>query len=193
MFKKLIIQIINMKNWLLKLTSIVFISFTVSACTSWKNELIQKGNYETAIKNSIFDFYHTSSLVKKNTNFIVSYKIYESGIIGVSITGNDNKIYIINGSPKGKIKDQYLEYNGKLFCWYDDQKGQNPNIINKLSKYKVIDSVKALTEDMLYVRDDAKKGANYYFCKDNLSIYKKEETSMAMPREIKINLNCIQY
>lgn len=164
----------------------------IYSCSGWKKGLVGKGNNEIAFKNAIIDFCNTSSLVSKDKVFNLYSKEYNSGIVGVSIIGNSNKIYVVNGSPEGRIKDQYIEYKGKLFCWYDDEKGRDPNIIKKLSDYKVIDSVKVLTEDMGYIRDDAKKGLNYYFCKDNLQIYKKEESSIALPREIKFDLNCTQ-
>lgn len=186
MFKRLIIQITKMKKYFLILTLLGY------SCSGWKKGLVEKGNNEIAFKNAIIDFCNTSSLAKKDKVFSISSKEYASKAIGVGIMGNVNKIYIYQNSPQSRIPDQYIEYNNKLFCWYDDKKGKNPNIVKKLSEYKVIDSVKVLTEDMGYMRDDAKKGVNYYFCKDNLVIYKKEETSVALLREIKIDLNCIQ-
>lgn len=182
----MIIQIINMKKNFL-IISLVFFSFS---CSTWKNELAQKGNYEIAIKNAVLDFCHTSTLAKKDKTFSLSYKEYETGIIGISILGDTNKIYVINGSSQRRIQDQYVEYDNKLFYWYDSKK--NSNIVKKLSEYKVIDSVKVLQEDMGYVIDDKKDGINYYFCKDNLLIYKKEQTSTAMPKTITNNLNCTQ-
>lgn len=165
------------------------IFFIVQSCTLWKKELTKTGNYETAIKNAIIDF-NKSSLSTRNKTFLVGYKEYNSGIIGVSILGDDNKIYVINGSTMGRMKDQYIEYNSKLFYWYDKQKGKNSNIEKKLSEYGVIEKVDSLTDDMDYIRDDGKKGVNYYFCKNNLSVYKKEITSIAMPKEKENNLNC---
>jgi len=173
-----------------KYSLLIFFSLILSSCSTWKKELYQIGNNEIAIKNAIIDFYHTSYLVKRDKVFHIYSKEYNSGIVGISIIGNINKTYIVNGSIEGRIEDQYIEYKGKLFCWYDDKKGRDPSIIKKLSEYKVIDSVKVLTEDMGYIRDDSKKAANYYFCKDNLLIYKKETTSIVMPREKENNLNC---
>ncbi|MEG0926851.1 hypothetical protein [Chryseobacterium sp.] len=175
-----------MKKYFLILTLLGY------SCSGWKKELVEKESDEIAFKNAIVDFCNTSSLVKKDNVFSISFKEYSSKAIGISIMGNVNNIYIYQNSPQSRIPDQYIEYNNKLFCWYDDKKNKNPNIIKKLSEYKVIDSVKVLTEDMGYIRDDAKKGVNYYFCKDNLLIFKKEETSFALPREIKIDLNCTQ-
>lgn len=185
MFKKSTIQITKMKYFL---SSIILI-FILQSCLSWKKELVQNGNYEAAIKNAIIDFSH-SSYATKNRTYIIGFREYKTNIIGVSILEDDNKIYIVNGSPLGRLKDQYIEYNGKLFYWYDEKKGKDSNIKKKLLEYNVIKRVDSLTENMGYIRDDAKKAINYYFCKNNLSIYKKEKTSVAMPREMKNDLNC---
>lgn len=186
--KKLIIQIINMKKYLL-IFSLILLG---QSCSGWKKEMTQKGNIENAIKNAILDFCHTSNLAKKDKTFYIYFKDYETKAIGVSITGNINKIYVLHGSPQSRVPDQYIEYDNKLFYWYDNKTGKSLDIVKKLSEYKVIDSIKVSTEDMGNIRDDAKKGANYYFCRDNLLVYKKEETPTAMPREIKIDLNCKQ-
>jgi hypothetical protein len=172
----------------------LIVTFTLFgySCSGWEKGLLEKGDNKIAFKNAIIDFCNTSPLVKKDKIFSISSKEYTSKVIGIGIMGNSNKIYIFQGSAQSRIPDQYIEYNNKLFCWYDDKKGRNPNIIKKLAEYKVIDSVTVLTEDMGYIRDDAKKGVNYYFCKDNLLIYKKEETSVALLKEIKIDLNCTQ-
>jgi hypothetical protein len=188
MHKKLIIQIIKVKLYVLYL---FFIVLTFQSCSSWKKGISNNGNYETAIQNAIIDFSH-SSLMRKNSVFHVSYYEYASGIIGVSILGDDNKIYMINGSNIFGVRmgDQYTEYKGKLFYWYDEKKGKNPNIEETLSKYGVIEKRDSLTEDMGSIRDDAQKALNYYFCKNNLSIYKKEMTSIAMSEKKGNNVIC---
>lgn len=187
MCKRLTIQIIKMKKYFL-IPTLALLSYS---CAGWKKDLVEKGNDEIAFKNAIIDFCNTSSLAKRDKVFTISFKEYNSKAIGIGIIGDTNKIYIYQNSPQSRIPNQYIEYNSKLFCWYDDKKENNPNIIKKLSEYKVIDSVKVLTEDMGYIRDDSKKGTNYYFCKENLIIYQKEETSIALPRDIKINLKCL--
>jgi len=164
--------------------------FLVQSCSSWKEDLRKNGDYEIAIKNAIVDFCNTLPSSNKDKTFSVSYKEYKSGIIGISIFGDINKIYSVNGSFQSRVKDRFIEYDNNLFYWYDEKKGKDPNIINKLSEYKVIEKVDSLTEDMGYTVDDAKKATHYYFCKNNLLIYKKEKSSIAMPKELRKNLNC---
>ncbi|KAB1232556.1 hypothetical protein [Chryseobacterium viscerum] len=177
---------IKMKYYIL----IVFLSLLTQNCKSWEKQLSQQGDKDIAIKNAIIDFCNNSTLSHKDKVFTINYKEYNTGVIGVSILGDINKVYIVNGVPKTRIKDQYIEYENKLFYWYDEKKGKNPDIIKKLYEYKVIDSVKILTEDMGFNIDDAKKAAHYYFCKENLLNYQKEENSIAMPKQLSISLNC---
>lgn len=177
-------------NKLKKYILMIILSLSIHNCKSWEKELYQGGGKDVAIKNAIIDFCNTSSLSKKDKVFVISYKQYEAGLIGISILGDINKVRIVNGSPIGRIKDQYFEYENKLFCWYDEKKEKNPNIVKKLSQYKVIDSVKVLTEDMGYTIDDGKKAVHYYFCENNLLIYKKEENTVSLPRKPSINLSC---
>lgn len=161
---------------------IITLSLFCYSCSSWKKELVKKGSNEVSFKNAIIDFCNTSSLAKKDKVFSIYYKEYPSKVIGINIIGDDNKIYVLQGLPQGKIPDKYLEYDNKLFYWYDDKDIKNPNIINKLSEYKVIDSVKALTEEMGYIRDDSKKGVNYFFCKENLIVYQKKGNLRCSPK-----------
>ncbi len=187
MYKQLTTQNGNIKVYLLFfIGSILFIQ----SCSSWKNYLNKDGNYEIAIKNAIIDFCATSSLANKDRTFYINYREYDSGIIGVSILGDINKIYLLHDIPQSRVPEQYFEYDKKLFYWYDDKKIKNPNIIKKLSEYKVINNVTSITEDMGFIRDEDKDGVNYFFCRENLLIYKKEKTSIALPKGINNNLIC---
>lgn len=159
-------------------------------CSNWKKNLIQKGNYEIAIENAVVDFCNTSSLVNKDKVFYINFKEYNSGIIGVTILGDVNKIYLLHGVPQSRIPEQYFEYHNKLFYWYDNKKSAHSNILKKLSDYKVVDSVSSITDEMGNIRDEKKKGMNYFFCKENLLIYRKEKTSIALPRDFKMDLDC---
>ncbi|MGB5990635.1 MAG: hypothetical protein WBG43_12975 [Marinifilaceae bacterium] len=81
-------------------------------------------------------------------------------ILGVSIVGSTNKLFICNDSNSALTKE----------------------LIFKLSQYNHIDStnvngIVTLTE---YIIDDSKEGVDYYFYKDNLTNYKKIRTSVAM-------------
>jgi hypothetical protein len=83
-----------------------------------------------------------------------------------------------------------VETNGKLFFWYDDTKNVTDTIINTLYKYNFVDTmiVNAYIPDRII--NDAKKGADYYFCKSDLSKYKKVITNKAIGHYKPPKLKC---
>jgi len=156
------------------------------SCTGQKKDFLFKGDYTVAINNAVKDFYKTSSLIKKDTVFSVSQRILSPDIMEVSIIGNPNKFYIDGDKPLNRIPTSYIEYNNKLFYWYDDnQSNSKSDIVNKLQQYRLIE----YNADIIaYSRDDKKKGMNYYFCIKDLSKYKKIKTSSS--KYIIPNMSC---
>lgn len=154
---------------------LVTLSFLPLACIGQSKGLISKGDYTKAINNAVIDFSKTSQLVKKDTFFSVSYKNLNTDIIEVSIIGNPNKFYIDGDKPLNRLPTNYIEDNGKIFYWYDDnQKKSDSDIVNKLQQYKLIE----YNADVLaYSRDDKKKGMSYYFCIKDLTNYKKVKSN----------------
>lgn len=169
---------------------IISIIFVLQSCSAWKKELASNGNYEVAISNAVIDFCNTSYLANRNKAFSVSYQEYNTGLIGISVLEDINKIYSLNDSLLGRVKDRFIHHNDNLFYWYDKKKGRDSNIVNKLYEFNIIEKVDSITEDMGYTIDDRQKATQYYFCKNNLLIYKKEKTSIAMPSKKVNNLNC---
>jgi hypothetical protein len=110
------------------------------------------------------------------------------------IIGEDNPVIWLN---KNKVSVSYrafptgvMERNGKLFFWYDETQSVTDTIINTLYKYNFVDTMIV----NMYIPDriinDAKKGADYYFCKDNLSKYKKVITNRAIGHYKPPKLKC---
>jgi hypothetical protein len=165
-----------MKNFL----QIVFIILLLlQGCATWKTSLSPQGDYDSAIKNAISDFSNTTSLFREDRTFSVGIKNLNNGIIGISILGNVNKFIITEDGKSSRLPTKYLEYKGKLFYWYDESYPLNKDIIDKLDKCNLIDSVKSIAFAKL-INDDAKKGMDYYFCKNNLLKYKKIKTNQAI-------------
>jgi hypothetical protein len=73
-----------------------------------------------------------------------------------------------------------LESNGKLFFWYDKTKSVTDTIINTLYKYNFVDTMIVNTYIPGGTINHAKKGANYYFCRSDLSKYRKVVTDKAI-------------
>jgi hypothetical protein len=165
---------INIKKMKTYLRIIIFLlSFS---CAGQKKDFITKGDHTTAINNATNDFYKTSLLSKKDTSFSVSYKHIDADIIEVSIIGNSNKFYLDGEKPLNQLPTNYIEYNNKVFYWYDDNNKSNSNteIINKLKQYKLIEYNADVLE---YNIDDKKKGISYYFCIKDLTKYKKVKSN----------------
>ena len=186
----LITQTINhiMKVYLrLKLSFFLFYLFV--SCASWRSGISLNGNYETGIMNAIIDFSNTTALVKYDSTFLVEFKNIDSKLLGVSLCGTVGKLVVTDDGKSSRIPTRYLEYHGKLFYWYDEKYSLDNNIINKLSEYNLIDSVETVAQAK-FVIDDAKQCMDYYFCKKNLSKYKKVKNNKALGYYKFPRLNC---
>lgn len=147
------------------------------SCIGQKKDMISSGDYTTAIKNAINDFYKNSSLIKQDAVFSVSYNNINPNIIEVSIIGNPNKFYIDGDKPLNRLPTNYVEYTNKMFYWHDDnQNNFNPETIKKLQQYKLVEYNADIIE---YNIDDKKKGVSYFFCKKDLTKYKKIKSSIS--------------
>jgi hypothetical protein len=150
---------------------LVILLLVIQNCTISKQEISLTGNYEPAIKNAIIDF-RTSSLAKRDSTFLVRFRELDGGIIGVSLYGTVNKFRILRHGNSSRLPNKYIEYKGKLFYWNDENSSADADIIPKLNEYHVLDSLEDISQ-IVFVHDDAKKTTYYFFCKQNLSRYKK--------------------
>ena len=167
---------------------IIFI-LLICSCSPWKQLLVSKGGTNEAVENAITDFMNTCYL--RNDDSIFSIRIYidNKDILGVSIFGHDkDKLFPGSndkiGSYSKGIPNKYMIVDGKLFYWKSDTL---PHIITRemvdvLQKYNHIDSmnVDSFVAIPRLGISEKKKGADYYFCKNNLKNYKKVVTNKAM-------------
>src|SRR5690554_3906913 len=173
--------------------------FLIQGCASIKSELIQKGGSNEAIQNAIKDFSNSKSrLYKKNSVFFISYydtlnrmkleKIDDSNakwiegepykeIVAVSLGINPSNLLLtekIKIGSKGKLPSRYFEKDGKLFFWWDDDFPLTQETLDIYVKYNILqDDEDGLIKLPGYTIDDTQKGVDYYFCKNNLTNYKK--------------------
>ena len=160
----------------------IIISFSVFyllSCTSFKNELLQDGTNENAVKNAIIDFSNNSNLFKKDKSFTIRIKEVNEGFLGVSILGTNNKVYYFTESNENFLPNKCIEYKGKLFYWRDYNSPQDNKVVEKLHSYQLIDSVPSFASTTGII-DDGKKGMDYFFCKNNFLKYKKVKTSIGL-------------
>ncbi len=82
--------------------------------------------------------------------------------------------YYYSEETKGKLPSRYVIEDGKLFYWWDDQYPVTEEMLAILWKYNLLQKDLIIPE---FSTDDSQKGADYYFCKNNLSKYKRVITS----------------
>lgn len=161
-----------MKNYI----SLIIFLFSIY-CTGQEKVFISNDIYNTAIKKAIEDFYkRKSSLLKKDNSFSVSTKVLDTDIFEVNIIGNSNKFYIDDDKALNRLPTNYIEYDSKIFYWYNDENENTSNqeIVSKLQQYKLIEYN---AEIIKYSRDDKKKSISYYFCTKDLTNYKKVKSN----------------
>ena len=158
-------------------------------CAAWKAGLNNNGDYNSAIHNAILDFSNTTSLYKQDSTFSVDFKEFNNEVIGVSIMGTINKFIVTEEGKSSRLPNRCLKHDGKLFYWYDENHSLDKKVINQLDSYNLIDSVKTIAFAE-FINNDAKKGVDYYFCRENLLKYKKIKTNKAMGYYELPKLNC---
>jgi len=118
-------------------------------------------------------------------------------IIAVDILGENNKYFLdttVNLNHQKGIPSRFIEQNGRLFIWRDKHFQLTDSTIRVLDKYHCIgrggprDGVYFLFQGV----DDSKKAAQYYFCRSNLTVYKRKITNMATGYYEPPNVKCKQ-
>jgi hypothetical protein len=119
-------------------------------------------------------------------------------IIAVDILGFNFKYFLdttVNLSHQKGLPSRFIEQNGKLFIWRDEHFQLADSTIKVLDKYHQIGRGGA--DDWIkYLRggggDELKKAADYYFCRSNLTVYKKKITNTAIGWYEPPNVKCGQ-
>jgi hypothetical protein len=182
------------------LTVLFLLLIILISCNSIKHQLWSNGGHNETIQNTILDFTKKSPLFKKDSIFHIRYydtlhrmvlenvddynsrwvkgKPYEK-IIAVSIMGFDSKYFIddsLKVAKKEHLPSRYSIRDGKLFIWDDENFLTTNETISVLEKFDLI------TNDYLFDGGvyDAKKGVDYYFCRKDLSKYKRVTSKLAI-------------
>lgn len=165
-------------------------------CNSFKRGLTRIGDEENAIQNAILDFINTSRLYKKNSVFSIG--VYElinnEELLVVRIGVNNTKMLLTANTKvgsKGKIPSRFIEQGGKLFFWRDDDYPLTEKTLAVFRKYNLLQDSE--NERIIFPDskiDDVQKAVHYYFCKNDLSRYKKVVTNKGVGYYLPPNLNC---
>ena len=175
-------------------------------CSSIKKSttLIGADLQEIAINNAIRDFSTKCNLFKKDSVFSVNFEdsvFSEStliqvdkekykdgrthqwkrgdlldGIVSVEI-GSSYYQYYYSEETKDKLPTKYLIIDDKLFYWKDDNYPVTEEIIAVLWRYNILQRDCIIPD---FSSNDSQKGADYYFCKNDLSKYKRIITKVGL-------------
>ncbi|MCP1997575.1 hypothetical protein [Flavobacterium sp. HSC-61S13] len=167
------------------LYALIFISLV--SCNSYKSQLSEKGNYEDAIFNGIIDFSNTQLFLEGKV-FFVNFDLKVEDYYAFSIMDNSDKLLF---SEKKAFSDNYLPnkfiiYKNKLFFWWDDNYGSDKDILEKLILNNKIQNEEE-SPFIDFETDEKKKGAKYFFCKNNLKKYKRVITNLGIIKTPKLN------
>jgi hypothetical protein len=163
--------------------------------------MITEGDKNDAILNAILDFTHSEKLLKQDSVFFIyaedplyshkrlyyskySYrwvpdKPYEN-IIKVSISGDSKNTYIEKNelSEYDRMPSRYFIFKENLFIWYDENQPLTQELIDALKKFNLLKS----EDEAMFVIDHSKKVTLYYFCKYDLTQYKRRRNSASIPQ-----------
>jgi len=203
----------------MKLNNLFLLSLILllGSCGTFKKELAQKGGQKEVAQNAILDFSNTSGLYKKDSVFSVwvhepLYKMLleetndgngrwiegkpYQGMIAVSVGANYNKILLTDSTKVGykgvKIPTRYVEKDNKLFYWWDEDYPLTQETLTVFKKYNLLveNDLDGVIEYYDFKIDDAQKGVHYYFCKNDLTNYKKVTTNKGIGFYDAPTLNC---
>ena len=186
----------------------LIVSILILSCSTYRNSLIANGNKNQAIRNTVIDFSNSSRIYKKHRVFEVEFidtlyrkelekidernyrwingKPYEN-IFAINISAMTNKlVYSISDSLK-YLPNRYIEQDGKLFFWKDDNYELDKETIEIFKKYEVVREGGLSPE---FVIDETKKAVDYFICRSDFTKYKKVTTSTAIGYFDAPKVNC---
>jgi len=170
-------------------------------CASSKREFFKTGNQDAAIQNAILDFSNNTSLHRRDSVFSVNYVdtlyrmvlnksngnyIWVNGqvylqLVAVGIRSNSNHFPLTASTTigsRGKLPSRFLEKDGRLFFWWDNEYPLTEEALAAYKRYGLLfDNRGGVTTMPDFVNDDEKKGAHYYFCRGDLTKYKRVVTN----------------
>ncbi len=206
----------NMKTKTIAIYLLTF--FLLLGCCSIKKYtmLIGANLQEVAINMAIQDFSTKCNLFKKDSVFSVNFEdsvFYKAvliqvdkekykdgrthqwkrgdlldGIASVEIGGNGDYQFYYSEKTKSRLPTRYVIKDGKLFYWWDKNYAVTEEIIAVLWRYNMLQTYSIIP---VFSIDESQKGAHYYFCKNDLSKYKRVVTNIGLgyykPPKLKCN------
>ncbi|WP_040481495.1 hypothetical protein [Mariniradius saccharolyticus] len=166
-------------------------------CFFWippKKEFIQIGKREP-INLAISDLIARDLKLAENV-FFVTEKEYDEEVLIISIYPTLDKLVVITADSVTysykAIPTSYIEKDHRLFYWYGDEPSDSyPNeIIKLLEKYSVLDTMIV----NVYIPGRVTTGYQdvfyYFFCKNDLDIFKMKKSKMPVGKFSPPRLKC---
>jgi hypothetical protein len=90
------------------------------------------------------------------------------------------------------IPTRVIEKDGRLFLWRDRNYTLTDSTLKILNKFHLVErgTKRDLNRFLIFGIDDSKRAADYYFCRSNLSGYKRVITNIAIGYYEPPNLRC---
>ncbi|RNC85964.1 MAG: hypothetical protein ED557_04135 [Balneola sp.] len=170
-------------------------------CTTTKPfeaELIRDGGKEEAIANAILDFSNTAKKYNDYEIFSINIKYLNNydGLMLVLI--RENYTYLLKtresvpGNTKSRLPTRFIDKDDKLFFWWDDDYPLTAEALAVYEKYDILqdDENGMITlPDKDYEVKFSDTEVRYFFCKNDLTKYKKVVTDEGFINRPKLNCN----
>lgn len=186
---------LSMNKIICIISIIVFVSGCSACMETFQPE--ETSLKEAAINAAIHDFSTRCRLVARDSVFSVMFRdsVFTNarlvsdgdgckwkrgelinGVAAVVIIGYRERIRYSEEMKYKTLPSRYVIKDGKLFFWDDKDYPVTDETIDVLARYNL------LSDDPWYdyPMDDQRKGADYYFCKNNLSKHRRVITNIGI-------------
>lgn len=168
---------LNLAFW--GLTVLTFLS-----CNTSKKISSSKRGINDAVQSAIVDFLHAKkSIAKKDSVFSVYIEDINEDILGIGISAERDKVSLFTKNEVDYdyrfFPTRFYEHQDKLFYWKDPTVNVSNEIIKKLYEMNRVDTT--IYQKLFPHRtiNERQIVAHYYFCKKDLTRYRKKRPSRA--------------
>jgi len=172
----------NSKIQRLSLLTYFIISF-LGGCKPIQKVTSSNEELSDPIQIAIKDFIRVSNIYKKSQVFYINKRnaVNNENVLIISITKNFTKLLstaLTTVGSTGKMPSRFVEKDGKLFYWWDNDFPLSEEALTVFRKYDLLqDDEKGTIQFPESTLDETQKSAIYYFCKNNFKVNKKIETN----------------
>jgi|GEM_PF-5636334 len=157
---------------------------TFLGCTTLTSLSSSKGDISDAIQSSIADFLHSNkSITTKDSVFSINVENVNENVLGIGISVERDKVALFTKNEVDYdyrfFPTRFYEHQDKLFYWKDSTVSVSNEIIKKLYKMNRVDTIIYQKFFPQRTIDERQKVVHYYFCKKDLTRFRKKRISIA--------------